>query len=748
MRSVVSFNEGWSFHEGFGQRLLENFDAAKPVSLPHTAVELPFNYFDEKSYQRAFTYQKVLRWLPEFEGREVSLVFDAAMADSVVYLNGEEITAHKDGYTPFEARLTGKLLKGENLVTVKIDGSENPAIPPFGGRIDYLTYAGIYRDVWLKVTDPVSIRNLKIETADVLAPHKSASIRVDLANPEGRSFSATLTAALKQADGTVIATAATETIGNRTTLSLGGLTGITLWDITNPTLYEVTVELRTEHGSDRLSTRFGFRTAEFTPEGFLLNGKPLKLRGLNRHQAFPYVGYAAGRSAQERDADIMKSVLKCNIVRTSHYPQSRWFLDRCDAIGLLVFEEIPGWQHIGDADWQKESIENVRRMIERDWNHPSIIIWGVRINESQDSHDFYAETNRLARELDSTRQTGGVRYITESELLEDVYTMNDFILGNEELPGANRPRTVLRGQQENTGLSRKVPYLITEFNGHMHPTKIYDQEQRQAEHVRRHLEVLNAAYGDPDISGAIGWCMFDYNTHKDFGSGDRVCYHGVMDMFREPKFAAYAYISQCDPSEEIVMKPVTFWARGERNIGGVLPLIILTNCDEVELQYGVLSKRVGPDRENYPHLPHPPVVLDHRHFTADELGTWGLEWIDGALTGFIAGEAVVSLKLAADPLPTTLEMVADSLTLKTRERDSTRVIIRALDQCGQRLPFMNDSISLKVHGPARIVGPTNVPLQGGTSGFWLEATGLVGEITVEAVSSRFAPVTLNVTAVA
>ncbi|PDT31535.1 beta-galactosidase [Rhizobium sp. L9] len=748
MRSVVSFNEGWSFHEGFGQRLLENFDAAKSVSLPHTAVELPFNYFDEKSYQRAFTYQKVLRWLPEFEGREVSLIFDAAMADSVVYLNGEEIIAHKDGYTPFEARLTGRLVKGENLVTVKIDGSENPAIPPFGGRIDYLTYAGIYRDVWLKVTDPVSIRNLKIETSDVLAPEKSATVRVDIANPEGRNFSATVTATLKQADGAVIATAATETIGEQTRLSFGGLTGIALWDIGNPALYEISVEIRTEHGSDRLSTRFGFRTAEFTPEGFRLNGKPLKLRGLNRHQAFPYVGYAAGRSAQERDADIMKSVLKCNIVRTSHYPQSKWFLDRCDTIGLLVFEEIPGWQHIGDADWQKESIENVRRMIERDWNHPSIIIWGVRINESQDSHDFYVETNRLARELDSTRQTGGVRYITESELLEDVYTMNDFILGNEELPGSNRPRTALRTQEENTGLSHKVPYLITEFNGHMHPTKIYDQEQRQAEHVRRHLEVLNAAYGDPDISGAIGWCMFDYNTHKDFGSGDRICYHGVMDMFREPKFAAYAYISQCDPSEEIVMKPVTFWARGERNIGGVLPLIILTNCDEVELQYGGLSKRIGPDRENYPHLPHPPVVLDHRHFTSDELGTWGLEWIDGTLTGYINGTPVASLRLAADPLPTTLEIVADAGTLKARERDSTRVIIRALDQCGNRLPFMNDSISLKVHGPAKIVGPTNVPLQGGTSGFWLEATGLVGEITVEAVSSRFAPVTLNLTAVA
>ncbi|KQV66307.1 glycoside hydrolase family 2 TIM barrel-domain containing protein [Rhizobium sp. Root1220] len=747
MRSVVSFNESWSFHEGFGQHLLDAFEGHPTISLPHTAVELPFNYFDETSYQRAFTYQKALRWMPEFEGREVSVVFDAAMADAVVYLNGEEIVAHKDGYTPFEARLTGKLLKGDNLITVRIDGSENPEIPPFGGRIDYLTYAGIYRDVWLKVTDPVSIRNLKIETHNVLSDEKSATVRIDVANPQGLACVGTISASLKDTDGHVLATASGETTDESITLSFDNLTDISLWDIANPVLYEIAVEMKTSNGSDRVSSQFGFRTAEFTPEGFLLNGRPLKLRGLNRHQAFPYVGYAAGRSAQERDADIMKSVLKCNIVRTSHYPQSKWFLDRCDRIGLLVFEEIPGWQHIGDEEWQQESIRNVRRMIERDWNHPSIIIWGVRINESLDSHDFYVETNRLARELDPTRQTGGVRYITDSELLEDVYTMNDFILGNEELPGANRPRTALRPQQENTGLSRKVPYMITEFGGHMYPTKIYDQEARQAEHVRRHLEVLNAAHGDPDIAGAIGWCMFDYNTHKDFGSGDRICYHGVMDMFREPKFAAWVYTSQCDPADEIVMKPVTFWARGERNIGGVLPLIILTNCDEIELKYGNLTKRIGPDRENFPHLPHPPVVLDHRHFTPDELGTWGLEWIDGEFTGLIDGEPVASLTLAADPLPTSMQVVADSTSLKARERDTTRVIIRALDQQGQRLPFMNDNITLRVEGPAKIIGPSSVPLQGGTTGFWLEATGLVGNITVEVTSPRFAPVQLDIVAV-
>ncbi|MBV7518015.1 glycoside hydrolase family 2 protein [Ensifer sp. ENS12] len=748
MRSVTSFNDSWVFSEGFAATEAGRLQAGRPVSLPHNAVELPFNYFDEASYQRAFTYQKPLAWRREFHGREVSLVFDAAMADAVVYLNGEEIVAHKDGYTPFEARLTDRLREGDNLITVKIDGSENPEIPPFGGRIDYLTYAGIYRDVWLKVTDAVSIANIKIETRDVLSDAKSVTVRCDLANPQSLTFAGTVTALLKDTNGKVLAEAIGETRGESATLEITGLKGLSLWDIDSPVLYEAEVQLRSDRGSDRLSSRFGFRTAEFTTEGFKLNGRPQKIRGLNRHQAFPYVGYAMGRTAQERDAEILKNTLHCNLVRTSHYPQSKWFLDHCDRIGLLVFEEIPGWQHIGGEAWKQEAIQNVRRMIERDWNHPSIIIWGVRINESQDSHDFYVETNRLAHELDSTRQTGGVRYITDSEFLEDVYTMNDFILGNEELPGANRPRTALRPQQECTGLNRKVPYMITEFGGHMYPTKIYDQEQRQAEHVRRHLEVLNAAHGDPSISGAIGWCMFDYNTHKDFGSGDRICYHGVMDMFRQPKFAAYVYASQCEPSEEVVMKPVTFWARGERNIGGVLPLIVLTNCDDVELKYGSLVKRVGPDRENFPHLPHPPVVIDHRHFTKDELGVWGMKWEDAAFTGFIDGKAAASLRMVADPVPTTLEVVADNTTLRAEGRDSVRVIVRALDQAGNVLPFLNDAVDVTVTGPARLLGPERLVFQGGSTGFWLETTGAAGGIAVAVTSTRLGSVRLELLAVA
>lgn len=218
-------------------------------------------------------------------------------------------------------------------------------------------------------------------------------------------------------------------------------------------------------------------------------------------------------------------------------------------------------------------------------------------------------------------------------------------------------------------------------------------------------------------------------------------------MFREPKFAAYVFASQCDPAEEIILKPVTYWARGERSIGGVLPLIILTNCDEVELHYGSLTKRIGPDRENFPHLPHPPVVIDDRHFSNDELGVWGLKWEDGFFTGIINGKPVAKLHMVPDPLPTTLDIRADRQTLKAEGRDTTRVIVRALDQAGARLPFLNDVVTVMVDGPGRVIGPQTIAFQGGTTGFWLETTGVAGAISVTTSSARFETVTLTLQAV-
>lgn len=743
MRSETPCTFSWTFAEGFDPGWTDAAMPGAPVELPHTAVELPLSYLDEALYQRPFTYQRLIAWEDRFEGRTVSLVFEAAMADATVWVNGTEIARHRDGYTPFAARLTPHLRRGDNLVTVRIDGSENPAIPPFGGRIDYLTYAGLYREVHLRVTAPLWIDTVKVETRDPLADAKTVRARIRLA---GEGGGAVVEARLLDPAGAEIARTSAAIDGGEAQVGFDGLAGIALWQPDDPVLYTLAVTLRSDAGEDELATRFGFREARFTPDGFLLNGRPLKILGLNRHQSFPYSGYAQGKRSQQRDAEILKFDLGCNLARTSHYPQSRHFLDRCDEIGLLVFEEIPGWQHIGGPEWKAETVRNVRRMIERDWNHPSIILWGVRINESQDDHDLYAETNRVAHELDPTRQTGGVRFITESELIEDVYTMNDFILGEFENPLSNRSRIPLRPRRETTGLARPVPYLITEFNGHMYPTKAFDQEQRQAEHVIRHLEVLDAAFGDPQIAGAIGWCFFDYNTHKDFGSGDRICHHGVCTIFREPKFAAYAYASQRDPAAGPVLMPVTFFARGERNIGGILPLIVLTNCDAVEIRCGGLTARVEPDRERFPHLPHAPVIIDHRHFRPEEMGVWGMSWQDCEIVGFVEGAPVARRRYVADPLPTELAVVPDATVLDASARDEVRVILRALDQAGNILPFLADTVRIAVEGPARLIGPASTPLSGGTTGFWVRATGEPGAIRLRLTSDRLPPAMLDLAA--
>lgn len=747
MRDVRVFNTGWVFSDGFTQSTVNELQQGVVVTLPHTAVELPLTYFDETLYQKCFTYQKVLHWEPAFEDQEVVLRFDGSMANTEVFINGHSVCKHPDGYTAFEARLTEQFKPGKNLITVKIDGSENPDIPPFGGRIDYLTYAGIYRDVFLRVTAPLYIGNVKIEADDVLKPLKSLCVRCYLENPQQCSVTGTLSVDISDLAGGSIAQQTVSIDDREVEVVFENLPNISLWDIDSPNMYSVAVSLMSDSGGDVLTQSFGFRTAQFTADGFRLNGHPLKLLGLNRHQSFPYSGYAQGRYSQERDVEILKNELSCNVVRTSHYPQSPWFLDHCDKLGLLVLEEIPGWQHIGGDQWKAQSLVNVRHMIERDWNHPSIITWGVRINESIDVHEFYTQTNALARKLDPTRQTHGVRKYQNSEFLEDIYTMNDFSQGQEELTDNGAPSIPIKSQKENTGLTKNVPYMVTEFNGHMYPTKVHDCELRQAEHVTRHLRILNKVFGDPHIAGCTGWCMFDYHTHKDFGSGDRICHHGVLTMFREPKFAGYVYASQGDPNKKSVLEPVTFWARGERNIGGALPLIILTNLDEVELQFANgTSQRFKPAKAVYPHLPHAPVIIERGDVLEQNVGQWGANWTDIKLAGYLDGKEVASTMMVSAPLPATLALIADKTDILASEREEVRVVARALDQANSKLPFLHDQLTIQVDGPASLIGPSVSPIVGGSTGFWIRSTGAIGDIQITVTSGRFDTQTLTITA--
>jgi len=752
--SRALLNTGWIFREGFDPAWITLPLPGGTVRLPHNAVDLPWNYGDETTYQKPFTYQRIFHWEDRFAGQEVALCFEGAMAATKIWVNGHLVADHPDGYTPFEARLTDHLIEGENLITIAIDGAENGDIPPFGGRIDYLTYAGIYRDVWLDVRPAITIENVKVEILDPMADTITAKVKVWLSNPQGKPVAGAILLDRLDKHGDPIG----DPVGfplisdeGEAELALGA--GFQRWSPNNPVLHTYQVTYKAEDGQDSLTLRLGIRKAEFRADGFFLNEQPLKIMGLNRHQSFPHVGYALGPEAQAQDADILKFELGCNLVRTSHYPQSKAFLDRCDEIGLLVFEEIPGWQHIGGDAFKDQSVKNVEAMIRRDWNHPSIVLWGVRINESPDDNAFYERTNAMARALDPTRQTGGVRCITDSQLLEDVYTMNDFVLGEEHLPEflqsrINRPRTPLRDQREVTGLTEIVPYLVTEYNGHMYPTKIFDGEERQEEHVLRHLEVLDAAHADPHIAGSIGWCMVDYNTHADFGSGDRICYHGVMTMGRAPKFAAMAYASQgFSANERPILEPATHWSFGDRKVGGVFPLVILTNCDAVTFHYGHDEPLTFlPAFSRFPHLPHPPVIIEATDIPEDKRIVWGQSWRDGLFTGLVSGQTVIERRFVANPVPTALEIDVAPL-IRTQDAYQDRMIrLTARDQAGNRLPFLMDQISVTVDGPAILQGPATIPMIGGVAAFWVRVLGDEPvTVDVQTASGVFAPqkVSLN-----
>jgi beta-galactosidase len=411
-------------------------------------------------------------------------------------------------------------------------------------------------------------------------------------------------------------------------------------------------------------------------------------------------------------------------VRTSHYPQSRHFLDCCDEIGLLVLEEIPGWQHIGDAEWKDVAVDNVGRMIRRDWNHPAIVLWGVRINESRDDHDFYTRTNALAHALDPTRQTGGIRNFQGSEFLEDVFTMNDFGI---PLKPPNHPR-----------------YLNTEFVGHTFPTKTTDDDERQREHTLRHARIHDQLASDPQYAGGIGWCAFDYNTHSDFGSGDRICYHGVADIFRELKPAGGFYKSQCDPSEEIVLEPAFHWARGDESVG-FTTAVVCSNCNHLELHSRAGSvagnpwKKIAeadPNREEFPHLKYPPFFFDMRHYRAG--------WGDLRIDGFLAGKRVISKTLSGRGVDSRFLLLADDHQLTADGADATRVVLRVTDEFGTVRPYANDPIVLNLEGPAELIGDNPFALIGGTGAVWVRAREQAGTIRLSAKHPRLGSQTITI----
>jgi beta-galactosidase len=719
-RIVLPINRNWRYSPmvtpGAHEREFDDSHFVR-VTVPHTNLRVPWHSFDEKSYEFVSIYRRRFRLPASARDRRVFVDFEGVMTASTVWLNGQRLGEYKGGFTPFSFELTSHVdFDRDNILAVEVDSRERKEIPPFGDEVDYLTFGGIYREVSLRIVSHTYIENVFAQPQDVLSGNPTLDVQCFLASDLKSSAAGfTLEAALY--DGDKQLAKITQAVPGQndddlkpSTLRLENLGDIALWNLRSPKLYRV--EVRLLRGSELLdhdTRRIGFREARFTPQGFSLNGGIIKLRGLDRHQTFPWVGQAMPGRVQRRDAVILRQNLHCNIVRTSHYPQSRHFLDACDEIGLLVLEEIPGWQHIGDLAWQDISVDNVRRMIRRDWNHPSIILWGVRINESRDNHNFYTRTNAMAHSLDPMRQTGGIRYFQESEFLEDVFTMNDF---GWPLKAPNHPL-----------------YLNTEFVGHTYPTKTIDNIERLREHTVRHARVHDQLASNPQYAGGIGWCAFDYNTHANFGSGDRICYHGVTDIFREPKPAAGFYRSQCDPEEEIVLVPAFHWARGDENFGFTKALVS-SNCDHLKFYVAdTLIAESDPDRAQFPHIKYAP-------FTA-ELGNHIKPWGDLRIEGYIGGKQVISRSFSGKGIDQRFTLIPDDLSLIADGADTTRVVLRVTDEFDAIRPFANDAIRFELSGPATLIGDNPISLIGGTGAIWIRATEQPGKVRLTAHHPNF-----------
>ena len=769
---MIRINNDWEFsfqwHDGFER----GEGPAESVRLPHTVRESPLHYADPSDYETVSGYRRNLDIPAEYEGQKrLFLQFDGAGHIATVYVNGKELATHRCGYTAFRVEITDAVRYGEkNLLAVKLDSTENPAVPPFGFVIDYLTYGGLYRDVWLDVRPQKIISDLFVYTPDLTTARIACEAEGDAVRYE-------------ILDGDELVASAEGACNMDISVP-----NARSWSVDSPNLYRCRATLL--DSGDSVETTFGFRTAEFKADGFYLNGEKVFLRGLNRHQSYPYVGYAAPEQLQREDARILKHELACNAVRTSHYPQSRYFIDQCDKEGLLVFTEIPGWQHIGDSAWKDQACENVRQMVRQYHNHPSIVLWGVRINESQDDDEFYTRTNAIAHELDPSRATSGVRFLEKSSLLEDVYAFTDFSHTGDN-PGAKAKKDVC--PDPNKAL------LISECNGHMYPTKPYDDWAHRQEHALRHARVLDAAMSDGGHVGFFAWCMFDYPTHKDFGSGDRICYHGVLDAFRNPKLAASLYASQGE--EKPVLEVGSPMDIGDYPGGQTGKVWVFANAQEVRLYKNgdfVTSLRPG----GWKGLKHGPVEVEDtigqlletregfdkakadalracllsagKHGLAnmpltDKLrmawcmvrykmrfedgfalygkyvGNWGGEatvWRFDAVTD---GQVVASVtrcpsaKLRLEVTPSHTSLTEGDVY------DMAAVRVRIVDEYGNLAPYAQLPVTFTVAGDAALAGPKTATLEGGACGAYIRTVGRAGTAILTVSTPQTEPVTLTFT---
>jgi beta-galactosidase len=731
----------------FGGKL--SGDALKPqfddtgfakVTLPHSVAKLSWQDWDPAAWQDVWAYRRHFAAPGEFRNRRVFLQFDGGMAGTSPAINGHALPEHLGAYLPFRYEITDWLTSGDNVLAVAVD-SRWKNVPPEGSpkgapSIDYMEPGGIVRGVQLCAVPQVFISDVFAKPVKVLDSGRQVEVTcsIDAAAAPGKP----IRIETELRDGSRVVSRAQRTLQLETAgktdvaLTLSNLGNIALWDIDTPRLYDVvtTLSMDGKPVHDH-RVRIGFREARFDVDGFFLNGRRLPLFGLNRHELYPYVGGAMPRRVLRRDAEILRREFNCNIVRCSHYPQSEAFLDACDELGLMAWEEMPGWQYLGDAAWRELAVRDVKDMVCRDRNHAAIVIWGVRINESKNDPPLYQRTREAAHALDDSRPTSGSMTPSttrnwQQEWHQDVFAFDDYHAAPDGSVGINEP---LPG----------VPYMLAETVGQFNYTKrrVFDARYRrpvdasmQQAQALRHAQAHDRARAFPRCAGAIAWCAFDYGSLVSSYRG--VKYPGVADVFRIPKLGAAFYQSQGSPKVRPVIAPNFFWDFGpETPHGPGAHAAIFSNCDRLEIFLdGKRYAEAQPDRAAFPHLQYPPFFCD--------LAIDGDAHPDLRIDGYVGGRRALSKSFSADRTKDQFFLAADDRELTGDGSDATRVVFQTVDRFGAMRPFCTGEVKFEITGPGTIVGdnPFHLTDSGGVGAIWVRtAPRSSGRIVVTASHS-------------
>jgi beta-galactosidase len=755
------FNDNWQFILS-----ADSSDVFKPdsdlawekVRLPHTPVIEPLIVNDQ--WQGICWYRKEFVLPAEAAGKNVFLRFEGAMNVADVWVNGEKKTTHLGGFLPFVVDFTAEAIPGKmNRVIVRLDNRDNPITGPKPlKQLDFNTYGGLYRDVFLVmendvfITDPI-LENLPgnggifVTYPEVSEQKATIRVQTHIRNTgKGNEKITVQHKIIKQDSNKVIhqgneitycVTTEPESLGNNSTkITNIDLTNPELWSPATPDLYYLVTDLYSDGQlSDTDTTRIGIRRFEITRDRFAINGEEMFLRGVNRHQEYPYIGYALSDNAQYRDARLIKEA-GFDYVRLSHYPHSPAFMDACDELGLVVLDAIPGWQYFSDEPaFQDQAIRTCRDMIRRDRNHACVMAWEVSLNESWMPEAFIDRAVSAAREEypgDRCFTAGWQKYGYDIYLQARQHRL-------EHYEDPVKPYIVSEyGDWEyyamNAGLAQH------EWAGLMQEERSSRQlpgsgEKRLLQQAANIQEAHNDNFNTPAFADGY-WSMFDYNR----GYTDDLETSGIMSIFRVPKFSYYFFQSQRDPDEassNYISGPMVKIASYWNELSGP-EVRVFSNCEEVELSLNdKLVSRQKPDTGRICHnLSHPPFTFNTGKYTPGTL----------IATGYIDGNTVLADTVRTPGKPSSIRLIVDEMGRPPVAGVNDVVFVYAIleDTDENPVPVNDIEVNFSVSGDARVINPGNRALsEAGIATALLRIGEIHGVISVEAESEGLTAATIK-----